>query len=148
MKTFSNFKRCAPTFAVGAISVGLALSMSGCGGGVQAFGGLSRGLGGDISNGYGSSINSTRPQLNQPAAGLGRGVYPKIETSFQLPGIKDDPFDFEKVNVQVTLKGPDGATVDVPAFFDGGSTWKMRYAPPAPGQYAVVSVKLNREIAH
>jgi hypothetical protein len=135
--------------AVGlAAAVWLAAALTGCGGGLQDFGGLSRGVGGDLSNGFGGSLGGTRSPNTQPAAGLGRGVYPRIETSFQLPEAKGDPFDYEKVNVQVTLKQPDGTTVDVPCFFDGGATWRMRFTPVAPGQYAVASVKLNREIAH
>jgi hypothetical protein len=144
MTSASNTFRLA---GLGAIVL-LCAALAGCGGGVQDFGGLSRGVGGDLSNGYGSSLGGTRSASNQPAAGLGRGVYPRIETSFQLPYVKGDPFDYEKVNVQVTLKQPDGATVDVPCFFDGGTTWRMRFTPSTPGQYAVVSVKLNREIAH
>jgi hypothetical protein len=129
-------------------AVALTAALSGCGGGgLQDFGG-SRGLGGDLSNGYGSSLGASRTPSNQPAAGLGRGVYPKIETSFQLAEAKGDPFDYEKVNVQVTLKQPDGTTVDVPCFFDGGTTWRMRFTPSVAGQYNVVSVKLNHEIAH
>jgi len=131
-----------------AAAIVCAAALAGCGGGLQDFGGLSRGLGGDLGNGYGGSLGGTRPPSNQPVAGLGRGVYPRIETSFQLPEVKGDPFDYEKVNVQVTMKQPDGTTVDVPCFFDGGTTWRMRYTPNASGQYSVVSVKLNREIAH
>ena len=132
-----------------ATAAALAATLAGCGGGLQDFGGgASRGIGGDISNGYGGSLGGTRSPGTQPAAGLGRGVFPRIETSFQLPDVKGDPYDFEKVNVQVTLKQPDGTTVDVPCFFDGGTTWRMRFTPNAPGPYAVVSVKLNREIAH
>lgn len=148
MKSKREIKQRFRRAAIGAVGALITAALSGCGGGVQDFGGLSRGLGGDLSNGYGGSINSTRPQTNQSAVGLGRGVFPRIETSFQLTGIKDDPFDFEKVSVLVTLKQPDGTTVDVPAFFDGGTTWRMRYTPNTPGSYSVVSVKLNREIAH
>ncbi len=129
-------------------SIALAAALSGCGGGLQDSTGLTRGLGGDLSNGYGGSLGGSRPTSNQPTAGLGRGVYPRIETSFQLPDAKGDPFDYEKTNVQVTLKQPDGTTVDVPCFFDGGTTWRMRFTPNTPGNYAVASVKLNRTIAH
>src|SRR5262249_24316893 len=77
-----------------------------------------------------------------------RGTYPRIETSFEIEKLPGDPFDYEKVVVQVTLRKPDGGTVDVPAFFDGGTTWRMRYTPSAAGQYSVVEVKLNREKGH
>ena len=93
--------------------------LSGCGGGTQDFGGLSRSLGGDIGTGYNNSLGGTRSATGQAPNTLVRGTYPMIETSFQLPTIPGDPFDYEKVNVQITLKQPDGATIDVPCFFDG-----------------------------
>ena len=122
--------------------------LSGCGGGTQDFGGLSRSLGGDIGTGYNNSLGGTRGVSGQNSNTLIRGSYAMIETSFQLATVPGDPFDFEKVNVQITLKLPEGTTLDVPCFFDGGTTWRMRFTPNAPGQYSVASVKLNKEIAH
>jgi len=123
--------------------------LCGCGGSGQDFGGFNRSLGGDIGPGYNTSLGSRySPNNGSPTNTVGRGTYPKIETSFHLPNLKGDPFDYEKVNVQVTLRKPDGGTVDVPAFFDGEDTWRMRYTPAAPGAYAVVTVKLNGETAH
>lgn len=123
----------------------------GCGAGAQDYGGLNRSLGGDIGNSYGNSLSSKAGGAGRNGAQtniLERGAYPHIETSFELGSLPGDPFDYEKVNVQVTLRKPDGGTVQVPAFFDGGKTWRMRYTPMKPGTYAVVDVKLNREIAH
>ncbi len=126
----------------------LAFLLAGCGGG-QDFGGISRNLNGDIGSGYDTPLSGRyRSETGPQTGGLTRGTYPKIETSFQLPSIPGDPFDYEQVNVQVTLRKPDGGTVDVPAFFDGGTTWRMRYTPTAPGRYAVAAVKLNRTEAH
>jgi hypothetical protein len=124
----------------------LAALLTGCGG-AQDFGGFSRSLGGDIGTSYNTSLNS-RYNGNNSQPAVGRGTYPMIETSFELASVPGDPFDYEKVNVQVTLRKPDGGTADVPAFFDGGTTWRMRYTPAASGQYAVVGVKLNRETTH
>ncbi len=122
--------------------------LSGCGGG-QDFSSFPRSLDGDIGTGYNTSLASqTRNTGNRLTPSVLRGAYPRIETSFRLPGLKGDPFDYEQVFVQVTLRKPDNGTVDVPAFFDGGDTWRMRYTPTAPGQYAVVTVKLNRQTAH
>ena len=122
--------------------------LSGCGGG-QDYGGLQRNLGGDLSNGYNNSLGSQyRSPNGKQAVGVERGTYPMIETSFQLASIPGDPFDYEQVNVQVSLKKPDGNTLLVPAFFDGGTTWRMRYSPTAPGPFSVVNVQLNRQIAH
>jgi hypothetical protein len=72
-----------------------------------------------------------------------RGSYPHIETSFNLPGFNGDPFDSVALDVQVRLRRPDGTSADVPAFFDGGATWRMRYTPLAPGAYSVTAVLLN-----
>lgn len=125
-------------------------SLAGCGGANQDFGGFSRNLGGDIGNSYNTSIGSRYGDTNggTRVASAERGTYPMIETSFQLPKIPGDPFDYEQVNVQVTLRRPDNGTVEVPAFFDGGTTWRMRYTPTLVGKYALVTIKLNRETAH
>jgi hypothetical protein len=124
------------------------LLLAGCGG-TQDYGGFSRGLGGDIGNSYNSSLGGRYggDSKNRNVA-TERGAYPMIETSFQLASVPGDPFDYEKVNVQVELRKPEGGAVEVPAFFDGGTTWRMRYTPTTPGQYSVVGVKLNKETAH
>jgi Protein of unknown function (DUF4038)/Domain of unknown function (DUF5060) len=49
-----------------------------------------------------------------------------------------DPFNQVEVDAVVTT--PTGAEEKVPAFWGGGSTWRVRYAPPAPGIYKIRSV--------
>lgn len=44
-----------------------------------------------------------------------------------------DPF--QDVDVTVTFRGPDRRVVTRPAFWDGGRTWKVRFAPPEPGTW-------------
>lgn len=39
---------------------------------------------------------------------------------------------FDEVEVSATFTGPDGTTISRPAFWDGGNTWKIRFAPTAP----------------
>ncbi len=134
-----------------AAALPLAVLLTGCGGGAQDYGGLTRSLGGDIGNSYNGSLSGryrNQDNSNAPGNALERGAYPKLETSFELASVPGDPFDYEKVNVQVTLKKADGGTVEVPAFFDGGKTWRMRFTPTRPGPYSVVGVKLNKETAH
>lgn len=117
--------------------------LSGCGGG-QDLGAFSRGLGGGIGNGYNTSLGSRYQNGNASGATSAlRGTYSRIETSFELDNLPGDPFDYEKVNVQVSVRKPDGGNADVPAFFDGGKVWRMRYTPAAPGSYSVIAVKLN-----
>ncbi len=127
------------------LTVTVQFTLSGCGAGQQV-GGAPTSLGGDISQGYQSSLTSTRSGNGQSA--LSRGAYPMIETSFQLGSVPGDPFDYEKVKVEVYLKKSDGNNTLVPAFFDGGTTWRMRYTPTSPGQYDVVNIKLNGDIVH
>ncbi len=131
-------------FAAGLALTALA-TLAGCGAS-QDFGGFSRNLGGDISPGYGANLSS-RADARRNGATL-QGTYAKIEASFQLAGLTGDPFDYEKTQVMVSLHRPDGSPLDVPAFYDGAETWRMRFTPSQPGTYSVVSVKLNGEITH
>ncbi len=50
----------------------------------------------------------------------------------------DDAFNQVEVDAVITL--PSGGEESVPGFWAGGSTWKIRYAPPVPGDYKVRSV--------
>ncbi len=50
----------------------------------------------------------------------------------------DDPFNEIDVDAMITL--PSGAEERIPGFWAGGSTWRIRYAPPAPGLYKVRSI--------
>ncbi len=70
-------------------------------------------------------------------------VYPKIEASFNLAGLATDPFDYTVTDVQVQITQPDSSVVSLPAFYDGGTTWKVRHTPPIAGLYSVTGVTLN-----
>lgn len=70
-------------------------------------------------------------------------TFPRIEAKFDLPNIAGNPFDFTVNDVRATLAGPDGKSVTLPAFFDGGTTWKVRHAPTAAGKWTVSGVTLN-----
>jgi hypothetical protein len=48
-----------------------------------------------------------------------------------------DPF--QNVDVTATFVGPGGTTLTRPAFWDGGSTWKIRFAPTATGAWAMTT---------
>jgi hypothetical protein len=127
------------------ICAALAVVLAGCGG--QGFGGLQNNLSGDIGSSFGTPIAGQRG-AGDSASSLSVGAYPMVEASFKLPSVPGDPFDYEKVNVQVTIRKPGGGTVEVPAFFDGDKTWRARYTPTIPGEYTVQTVRLNHEIAH
>lgn len=70
-------------------------------------------------------------------------TYPRIEAAFQLPTPAADPFDYQKTDVQVQIRRIGGATLTLPAFFDGGATWRVRHTPTSAGQYQVGNVTLN-----
>jgi len=74
---------------------------------------------------------------------LAAGVYPHFETSFLIPNLGTDPFDYTVSDVRVLLVAPDNTTISLPAFYDGGQTWRMRHSPSLPGPYRVSGVSLN-----
>jgi hypothetical protein len=49
----------------------------------------------------------------------------------------NDPF--EDVDVTVTFTGPNHRVVSRPAFWDGGNTWKVRFAPPVTGTWTMTT---------
>jgi hypothetical protein len=69
--------------------------------------------------------------------------YPKIEASFTIPNLATDPFDYTVTDVRVQIVQPDGSTNSLPAFFDGGNTWRVRHTPQLPGFYQVAGLTLN-----
>src|SRR5688572_23618932 len=114
------------------LSAAAIFALAGCGG-ADLFSsqsnnrGLDGGLGGNFS-GFGGSGGVGANGRSTPGV-TGRGVYPKIETSFQIPDLKGNPFDFSVNDVQVTVTTPDSRTLKVPAFYDGEAGWKARYTP-------------------
>ena len=61
-----------------------------------------------------------------------------VEIAFSAARTHDDPF--RGVTLDVVVTGPDGATRKVPAFWAGGSLWKVRYASPGTGLHRWKSV--------
>jgi hypothetical protein len=85
-----------------------------------------------------------RPVMTAAAAANSVAVYPRIEASFTLPGLTGNPFDYRENDVKVTVSRPGGGgELVLPAFFDGGETWRVRHTPTAPGCYKVVRVTVN-----
>ena len=72
-----------------------------------------------------------------------RGTYTKIEASFNITSLTTDPFDYTATDVRVQILQPDNSTVLLPAFFYGGTTWRVRHAPTMAGIYSVLGVTLN-----
>src|SRR5258705_118132 len=74
---------------------------------------------------------------------LWAGVYPRIEGSFAITNLATGPFDYTQTDVRVQIQQPDSSTLSLPAFFDGGTTWRVRHAPMTAGLYQVTGVTLN-----
>ena len=77
------------------------------------------------------------------APAVGGGTYSRIEASFNLTGLATDPFDYAATDVRVQITQPDTSTVLLPAFFNGGSAWKVRHTPSLPGTYTITAITLN-----
>ncbi|MCL1952117.1 MAG: DUF4038 domain-containing protein [Oscillospiraceae bacterium] len=63
------------------------------------------------------------------------------EIAFTAHEAYADPFN--EVDLDVTFTGPGGAELAMPAFWDGGNTWKVRFAPTQAGQWRYESVCSN-----
>ena len=73
-------------------------------------------------------------------------TYPKIEASFNIAGLSTDPavlFDYTQTDVKVSIVQPDSSTVTLPAFYDGGTTWRVRHTPTMAGNYQITGIQLN-----
>src|SRR5450432_4073976 len=70
-----------------------------------------------------------------------QGTYPKIEASFNINSLATDPFDYTVTDVRVQILQPGSSTISLPAFFDGGTTWRVRHTPTMTGAYSVSGVK-------
>jgi Domain of unknown function (DUF5060) len=76
--------------------------------------------------------SSARGQEPSAAAGA------PAEWSYTSAKQYADPFNQVDVDAVITL--PSGKQERVPAFWGGNTTWRVRYAPPAPGTYRIRSV--------
>lgn len=125
-------------------AVPLLAGLAGCGGpdlttGMR--GGLDSGFGGSYG-GYGGGYRN-QPRPGAPTPQTARGVYPRVEISMELPEVRGNPFDYVENDVAVTIGLPDQTSVRLPAFYDGGSTWKVRFSPTVAGRHTVNAVTLN-----
>lgn len=60
-------------------------------------------------------------------------LYGVFETSFEATGSYSNPYVEASMEVQFT--GPSGQTVTVDGFWDGGSTWRVRFRPTEIGTW-------------
>jgi|GEM_PF-718067 len=79
-----------------------------------------------------------------PASNLGRfavnifdavvGQYDVFEQSFSDTGNYSNPYT--QVTATATFTGPENQTATIPLFWDGGDTWKFRFAPDGLGEWS------------
>lgn len=60
-----------------------------------------------------------------------------IEISLTSSASYSDPFN--DVDVTATFAGPGGITIVRPAFWDGGNSWKIRFAPTVTGSWTMTT---------
>jgi hypothetical protein len=63
--------------------------------------------------------------------------------SFAAKSPPPNPF---MVDFTATVKGPDGKHINIPGFFDGDGTWKIRVAPTAEGAWSLVTTSELKEL--
>ena len=79
-----------------------------------------------------------------PAAAESKDMVAKTETnkmvelSFTTNTKYDDPFN--RVELDAVFTDPSGKQLKVPAFWAGGSTWKIRYSSPLPGKHTFTTL--------
>ena len=87
--------------------------------------------------------------LAKPVLGQDRVATSGAPTEWSYTSEKQYTDPFNQVEVDAVIALPSGGEERVPAFWGGGFTWRVRYAPPAPGAYHVRSVSsdtANRDL--
>lgn len=76
----------------------------------------------------------------EPAFGEARVAVSGSPTEWAYESGKQYTDPFNQVDVDAVITLPSGQEERVPGFWAGGSTWRVRYAPPVPGTYQIRSV--------
>ena len=75
-------------------------------------------------------MSHARPTVDTP---LPATVWTACEIRLDARATYMDPF--RDVEVVARFRGPGGRVLDRPAFWDGGSVWRVRFAPTCPGRW-------------
>lgn len=65
--------------------------------------------------------------------------YQPVEIAVEMDAVYDNPFDQRQVALDAVFTGPDGSTWDVPGFWDGEGTWRLRFTPSLEGAWTVAA---------
>jgi hypothetical protein len=63
-----------------------------------------------------------------------------VPVEIELVAQREHVDPFNEIEVDIEFAGPDGATWRVPAFWDGGEVFRVRFAAPTPGRYSFRSM--------
>ncbi|MBM3495829.1 MAG: DUF5060 domain-containing protein [Armatimonadetes bacterium] len=124
-------------------------ALAGCGGPDFTSGMRGGSYDSSMGGGYGAYGGSMQGRTDRrQASAPSRGVYPMVEASFDIPDLQGNPFDHTANDIQVTITKPDQKTMRIPAFFDGGATWRVRYTPDQQGRHSITTVTHNARPIH
>lgn len=76
-------------------------------------------------------------QRNGAAADAAAQRHQVVEIEWRSTGLYPDPYN--DVDVDIACRRPDGSTFTAPAFWDGGGTWRFRFAGDQLGEYRLES---------
>jgi hypothetical protein len=61
--------------------------------------------------------------------------YGSVEWSVAVKADYGNPYDAREVRLDGVFSGPDGGTMQVPGFWDGEGSWRVRFTPSLEGQW-------------
>jgi len=61
--------------------------------------------------------------------------YGRFELIITSQTVVGNPFDPDENDIEVVFTDPSGRRISVPAFYDGGTTWRVRFTPSSAGTY-------------
>ena len=73
--------------------------------------------------------------LSAPVHAQSRATFARQVTEWSFTSGKRYRDPFNEVDLDVTFEGPANRRLQVPAFWAGENTWRVRFAPPVPGNW-------------
>ncbi|RPI31743.1 MAG: DUF5060 domain-containing protein [Chloroflexota bacterium] len=70
--------------------------------------------------------------------------YESIEFKLSVEAGYTNPYDAREVTLDGTFKGPDGVEMTVPGFWDGETSWRVRFTPDQEGEWSYQLVIQDR----
>jgi hypothetical protein len=115
----------------------LALSAAGCGGRVEEQTGSA--VPTETLSGDAPRITDVRLDRTEVPR------YESIDMTVSLDAEYSNPYDFRQVRLDALFEGPDGIGMNVPGFWDGNESWRIRFTPSREGTWSYgISVRDSR----